>query len=70
MESLNKIEFKDNILISSAMRRDFENFYLQLNLQPLKYRAFGIYDLNLEFLAKVNIGILSYLIVMVQFHVT
>lgn len=44
------------------------NFYDQVNQQSLKFTTVGIYDINLQFFASINVGIFSYQIILVQFR--
>lgn len=49
--------------------REFvQNFYVQLVYQPVVFTAFGFYVINRTLLASITTGIVSYIIILVQFY--
>lgn len=65
--NVNKIECND-FHIDEEIRNTLHKFYLQLKLQPVMFTAFGFYKINLALLASVTTGVISYQIILVQFH--
>lgn len=66
--TISKVE-SDNYDQHRGETRDFlQNFYLQLNHQPVVFTAFGFYTINLSLLAAIATGVVSYQIILVQFH--
>jgi 7tm Chemosensory receptor len=54
--------------LSLEMREILQSFHSQVTSSPLTFSASGFFSLNYEFLASLATGILSYLIVIVQFN--
>lgn len=54
--------------LGSRSREILEKFYYQLNLQPVKFSALGFYTINQALLASIVTGVVSYQIILVQFH--
>lgn len=54
--------------MNNEMRFLLLSFYSQLNHQPLAFTAMGMYRISLSFLGSILTGIVSYQIILVQFH--
>jgi 7tm Chemosensory receptor len=54
--------------LTFEMREALQSFYCQVTMQPIEFSAYGFFTLNLALLASITTGILSYLIILVQFY--
>lgn len=56
----------------SSLQRDSVNilqkFYLQVVHQPVEFTASGLFKINMELFASIITGVVSYQIILVQFH--
>lgn len=65
---LNKLECDDRLFFDEMMTNEMIKFYVQINHKPLRFTAADIYEINLALFSSINIGMLSYQIILVQFH--
>jgi hypothetical protein len=54
--------------LTDESREFVHKFYMQLNHQPVLFTACGFYTINLALLSAICTGIVSYQIILVQFH--
>lgn len=66
--TVNKIGSENCEKLPPETREFLQNFYLQLVHQPVVFTAFGFYVINLTLLASITTGIVSYIIILVQFY--
>lgn len=50
------------------MREILQNFLFQVSFHPVTFTAFGFFTLDYMLLASIVTGILSYIIIFVQFY--
>jgi 7tm Chemosensory receptor len=50
------------------MRELLQSFYCQVRLKPITFTACNFFNIDLTLLASITTGIISYLIVLVQFY--
>lgn len=65
---INKIECKHYDALQSEARGFLQSFYLQLNHQPVTFNLFGFRSIDMTLLASIATGIISNLIILVQFY--
>jgi 7tm Chemosensory receptor len=46
------------------------SFYQQVIHHPIKFTAFGLYSINLQLLASIITGVVSYQVILIQFYAT
>jgi len=66
--ALSKIECENYEGLKEESREFIHKFYMQLCQQPIIFTAYGFYNINLALLASITTGIVSYQIILVQFH--
>lgn len=66
--TINKIELNNYDQLKPEAREFLQNFYLQVNNQPIVFTAFGFFTINLALLASITTGVVSYQIILVQFY--
>lgn len=66
--ALSKIECENYECLKEESREFIHKFYMQLCQQPVIFTAYGFYNINLALLASITTGIVSYQIILVQFH--
>lgn len=66
--AINKLELDNYDDLQTETREFLQNFYLQVNHQPVVFTAFGFCTINLALLASITTGIVSYQIILVQFY--
>lgn len=68
--ALSKCECDNFDSLLEESREFIHKFYMQLCQQPIIFTAYGFYNINLALLASITTGIVSYQIILVQFHST
>lgn len=68
LSALSKVECEEKIPMNNHIKRNLQKFKFQLNYQPINITSCGISDTDLKFFISTNVGILSYQIILSQFH--
>lgn len=63
-----KIESKKYALLSVDEREILKSFHFQLSMNPVCFTIYGIFNIDLSLLARILTGIMSFQIILVQFH--
>jgi 7tm Chemosensory receptor len=67
---ISKILSKNQSQMPEEAKELFESFYVQVCHQPVTFSACGFFTINMELLISVATGVLSYLVILVQFSST
>jgi 7tm Chemosensory receptor len=66
--TISRIQVDHHKVQTFETRDILQNFYCQVTLQPITFTASKFVTINMELLASIIAGVLSYLIILVQFY--
>jgi 7tm Chemosensory receptor len=67
-QTVNQIQINLHDAVTFEVRELLHSFMFQASFYPVTFTAFGFFTLDLKLLASIVTGILSYLIILVQFY--
>lgn len=66
--TINLVESDYHQKLSPETHQILRSFFSQVVNQPVKFTAAGFYTINLPLLASIITGVVSYQIILIQFH--